>query len=203
MGCWKERKKKIIETKECYVDLHPVAKDRVVARTKASLTYLAHIIETARESAERTLYNEFGLTNKDVDVHIGWEGDLDKDGRPFGAVVSIDLGIYNKEATQKFIGKIHKLSTYPIRDGVLETLTEINAVCVNDRVFSDVDMDAKIGNEDAFEASMWARDALYALCSKIRLCALRFLAEAYWDITVESYLVGRDDLYWSNWQKID
>lgn len=192
-----------METKECYVDLHPVAKDRVVARTKASLTYLAHTIETARESAERTLYNEFGLTRKDVEVHIGWEGDLDKDGRPFGAVVSMDLGIYNKKATQEFIRKIHKLSTYPIRDGVLEILTEINAVCVNGRVFSDVDMDTKIGNEDAFEASMWARDALYALCSKIRLYALQFLAESYWDITVESYLVGKNDIYWSNGKKID
>lgn len=192
-----------METKECYVDLHPVAKDRVVARTKASLTYLAHTIETARESAERTLYNEFGLTRKDVEVHIGWEGDLDKDGRPFGAVVSMDLGIYNKKATQEFIRKIHKLSTYPIRDGVLETLTEINAVCVNGRVFSDVNMDTKIGNEDAFEASMWARDALYALCSKIRLYALQFLAESYWDITVESYLVGKNDIYWSNGKKID
>ena len=170
-----------METKECYVDLHPVAKDRVVARTKASLTYLAHTIETARESAERTLYNEFGLTRKDVE----------------------DLGIYNKKATQEFIRKIHKLSTYPIRDGVLETLTEINAVCVNGRVFSDVNMDTKIGNEDAFEASMWARDALYALCSKIRLYALQFLAESYWDITVESYLVGKNDIYWSNGKKID
>lgn len=192
-----------METKECYVDLHPVAKDRVIAHTKANLTYLAHTIETARESAERTLYNEFGLTRKDVEVHIGWEGDLDKDGRPFGAVVSMDLGIYNKKATQKFIRKIHKLSTYPIRDGVLETLTEINAVCVNGRVFSDVDMDTKIGNEDAFEASMWARDALYALCSKIRLYTLQFLAESYWDIAVESYLVGKNDIYWSNGKKID
>ena len=192
-----------METKKHYVDLHPVAKDRVMTRTKASLTYLAHVIEAARQNAESTLYNEFGLAKNDVDVHIGWEGDLDKDDRPFGAVVSVDLGIYNKAATQKFVEKISKLSTYPIRDGVLETLTEINAVCVNGRVFSDVDMDTKIGNEDAFEASMWARDALYALCSKIRLYALQFLAESYWDITVESYLVGKNDIYWANGKKID
>lgn len=44
-----------METKECYVDLHPVAKDRVMARTKASLAYLAHTIETARQSAESTV----------------------------------------------------------------------------------------------------------------------------------------------------
>ena len=150
-----------METKECYVDLHPVAKDRVMARTKASLAYLANVIETARLNAEGTLYNEFGLTKNDVEVHIGWEGDLDKDDLPFGAVVSVDFGIYNKEATQKFVGKIRNLSIYPIRDGVIETLTEINAVCVNDRVFSDVDTDAKIRNDDFFEAGMWARDALY------------------------------------------
>lgn len=192
-----------METKECYVDLHPVAKDRVIAHTKANLTYLAHTIEMARESAERTLYNEFGLTRKDVEVHIGWEGDLDKDGRPFGVVISMDLGIYNKKATQEFIRKIHKLSTYPIRDSVLETLTEINAVCVNDRVFSDVDTDAKIGNDDFFEAGMWVKDALYVLCSKIRLNALELLFSSYWDITVDSYLIERNDLYWSNGQNID
>ena len=192
-----------METKECYVDLHPVAKDRVIAHTKANLTYLAHTIETARESAERTLYNEFGLARKDVEVHIGWEGDLDKDGRPFGVVISMDLGIYNKKATQEFIRKIHKLSTYPIRDSVLETLTEINAVCVNDRVFSDVDTDAKIGNDDFFEAGMWVKYALYVLCSKIRLNALELLFSSYWDITVDSYLIERNDLYWSNGQNID
>lgn len=60
-----------METKECYVDLHPVAKDRVMARTKASLAYLAHTIETARQSAESTLYNEFGLTKNDVEIHVG------------------------------------------------------------------------------------------------------------------------------------
>lgn len=192
-----------METKECYVDLHPVAKDRVMARTKASLAYLAHTIEAARLNVENTLYNEFGLTKNDVEVHIGWEGDLDKDDRPFGAVVGVDLGIYNKEATQKFIGKIRNLSTYPIRESVLETLTEINAVCVNDRVFSDVDTDAKIGNDDFFEAGMWARDALYVLCSKVRLNVLQLLSEAYWDITVDAYLVGKNDLYWSDGQDID
>ena len=143
-----------METKECYVDLHPVAKDRVMAHTKASLAYLAHAIETARLNAESTLYNEFGLTKNDVEIHVGWEGDLDKEGRPYGAVVSVDLGIYNKTTTQKFVEKIRNLSTYPIRDGVLETLTEINAVCVNDRVFSDVDTNVKIGNDDFFEAGM-------------------------------------------------
>ena len=192
-----------METKECYVDLHPVAKDRVMVRTKGSLAYLAHVIETARQSVESTLYNEFGLTKNDVEVHVGWEGDLDKDGRPFGAVVSVDLGIYNKDTTQKFIGKIRNLSTYPIRAGVIETLTEINAVCVNDRVFSDVDTDAKIGNDDFFEAGMWARDALYVLCSKVRLNVLQLLSEAYWDITVDAYLVGKNDLYWSDGQDID
>ena len=192
-----------METKECYVDLHPVVKDRVMARTKASLAYLAHAIEAARLNAENTLYNEFGLTKNDVEVHIGWEGDLDKDDRPFGAVVSVDFGIYNKEATQKFVGKIRNLSTYPIRDGVIETLTEINAVCVNDRVFSDVDTDAKIRNDDFFEAGMWARDALYVLCSKVRLNVLQLLSEAYWDITVDAYLVGKNDLYWSDGQDID
>ena len=192
-----------METKKHYVDLHPVAKDRVMTRTKASLTYLAHVIEAARQNAESTLYNEFGLAKNDVDVHIGWEGDLDKDDRPFGAVVSVDLGIYNKAATQKFVEKISKLSTYPIRDGVLETLTEINAACVNDRVFSDVDTDSKIGNDDFFEAGMWVKDALYVLCSKIRLNALELLFSSYWDITVDSYLIERNDLYWSNGQNID
>lgn len=192
-----------METKECYVDLHPVAKDRVMARTKASLAYLANVIETARLNAEGTLYNEFGLTKNDVEVHIGWEGDLDKDDLPFGAVVSVDFGIYNKEATQKFVGKIRNLSIYPIRDGVIETLTEINAVCVNDRVFSDVDTDAKIRNDDFFEAGMWARDALYVLCSKVRLNVLQLLSEAYWDITVDAYLVGKNDIYWSDGQDID
>lgn len=192
-----------METKECYVDLHPVVKDRVMARTKASLAYLSHAIEAARLNAENTLYNEFGLTKNDVEVHIGWEGDLDKDDRPFGAIVSVDFGIYNKEATQKFVGKIRNLSTYPIRDGVIETLAEINAVCVNDRVFSDVDTDAKIRNDDFFEAGMWARDALYVLCSKVRLNVLQLLSEAYWDITVDAYLVGKNDLYWSDGQDID
>lgn len=192
-----------METKECYVDLHPVAKDRVMARTKASLAYLAHAIEAARLNAESTLYNEFGLTKNDVEIHVGWEGDLDKEGRPYGAVVSVDFGIYNKEATQKFVGKIRNLSTYPICDGVIETLTEINAVCVNDRVFSDVDTDAKIGNDDFFKAGMWARDALYVLCSKVRLNVLQLLSEAYWDITVDAYLVGKNDLYWSDGQDID
>ena len=192
-----------METKECYVDLHPVAKDRVMARTKESLAYLAHTIEVARLNAESTLYNEFGLTKNDVEIHVGWEGDLDKEGCPYGAVVSVDFGIYNKEVTQKFVGKIRNLSTYPIRDGVIETLTEINAVCVNDRVFSDVDTDAKIGNDDFFEAGMWARDALYVLCSKVRLNVLQLLSEAYWDITVDAYLVGKNDLYWSDGQDID
>ena len=192
-----------METKECYVDLHPVAKERVMARTKASLAYLANVIETARLNAEGTLYNEFGLTKNDVEVHIGWEGDLDKDDLPFGAVVSVDFGIYNKEATQKFVGKIRNLSTYPIRDGVLETLTEINAVCVNDRVFADVDTDEKVGDDDFFAAGMWARDALYVLCSKVRLNVLQLLSEAYWDITVDAYLVGKNDLYWSDGQDID
>lgn len=145
---------------------------------KESLVYLAHVIETARLNTESTLYNEFGLTKNDVEVHVGWEGDLDKDGRPYGAVVSMDFGIYNKESVQKFIGKIRKLSTYPIRDGILETLTEINAVCVNDRVFSDVDTDAKIGNDDVFEVSMWVRDALYVLCSNVRIKALQLLTES-------------------------
>ena len=99
--------------------------------------------------------------------------------------------------------KISKLSTYPIRDGVLETLTKINAACVNDRVFSDVDTDAKIGNDDFFEAGMWVKDALYVLCSKIRLNALELLFSSYWDITVDSYLIERNDLYWSNGQNID
>lgn len=192
-----------METKECYVDLHPVAKDSVMTRTKASLSYLAHAIETARLNAESTLYKEFGLTKNDVEIHVGWEGDLDKDSRPYGAVVSVDLGIYNKETTQKFIGKIRNLSTYPIRDGVLETLTEINAVCVNDRVFSDVDTNAKTRNDDFFEAGMWVKDALYVLCSKIRLNVLELLSSAYWDITVDAYLVGKNDLYWSDGQDID
>ena len=192
-----------METRECYVDLLPVAKDRIMARTKESLAYLAHTIETARQSAESTLYNEFGLTKNDVEIHVGWEGDLDKEGRPYGAVVSVDLGIYNKTTTQKFVEKIRNLSTYPIRDGVLETLTEINAVCVNDRVFSDVDTDAKIRNDDFFEAGMWARDALYVLCSKVRLNVLQLLSEAYWDITVDAYLVGKNDIYWSDGQDID
>ena len=170
---------------------------------KESLVYLAHVIETARQSAERTLYNEFGLTKNDVEVHIGWEGDLDKDGRPYGAVVSMDFGIYNKESVQKFIGKIRKLSTHPIRDGILETLTEINAVCVNDRVFSDVDTDAKIGNEDFFDAGMWARDAIYVLCSKVRLKVLQLLAESYWYIVVEAYLVGKNDLFCPDGRNID
>lgn len=184
-----------METKECYVDLHPVAKDRVMAHTKASLTYLAYAIEMARLNAESTLYNEFGLAKNDVEIHVGWEGDLDKEGRPYGAVVSVDLGIYNKTTTQKFVEKIRNLSTYPIRDGVLETLTEINAVCVNDRVFSDVDTNVKIGNDDFFEAGMWVKDALYVLCSKIRLNVLQLLSEAYWDITVDTYLIGKNDLY--------
>ena len=117
--------------------------------------------------------------------------------------MSVDFGIYNKEATQKFVGKIRNLSTYPIRDGVLEALTEINAVCVNDRVFSDVDTNAKIGNDDFFESGMWVRDALYVIFSKIRLNVLQLLSEAYWDITVDAYLVGKNDLYWSDGQDID
>lgn len=186
-----------METKECYVDLHPVAKDRVMARTKASLAYLAHAIEVARLNAESTLYNEFGLTKNDVEIHVGWEG------RPYGAVVSVDSGIYNKEVTQKFVGKIRNLSTYPIRDGIIETLTEINAVCVNDRVFADVDTDEKVGNDDFFAVGMWTRDALYVIFSKIRLNVLQLLSEAYLDIAVDAYLVVKNDLYWSDGQDID
>lgn len=192
-----------METKECYVDLHPVAKDRIMTCTKASLTYLAHAIETARQSTESTLYNEFGLTKNDVEIHVGWEGDLDKEGHPYGAVVSVDFGIYNKEATQKFVGKIRNLSTYPIRDGVIETLTEINAVCVNDRVFADIDTDEKVGDDDFFTVGMWTRDALYVIFSKIRLNVLQLLSEAYWDIAVDAYLVGKNNLYWSDGQDID
>ena len=152
---------------------------------------------------ESTLYNEFGLTKNDIEVHVGWGGDLDKDGRPFGAVVSVDFRIYNKETTQKFVGKIRNLSIYPIRDGVIETLTEINAVCVNDRVFADIDTDEKVGDDDFFAAGVWVRDALYVLCSKIRLNAINFIASAYLDANVDSYLIGKNNIYSSDGQDIE
>lgn len=192
-----------METKECYVDLHPVAKDRIMVRTKASLAYLAHAIETARQDAMSMLCNEFGLKKTNVAVQIGWKGDLDRENYPYNAVVTVDFGLYDKESVQNFVNKIRNLSTYPIRDGVLETLTEINAVYVNDRVFGDVDTDEKIGNDDFFEASVWVRDALYVLCSKIRLNAINFIAAAYWDANVDSYLIGKNNIYSSDGQDIE
>ena len=55
-----------METKECYVDLHPVAKDRVMARTKASLAYLAHAIEAARLTLRSTSVGRVIWTRKVV-----------------------------------------------------------------------------------------------------------------------------------------
>lgn len=192
-----------METRECYVGLHHVAKDRVMARTKASLAYLAHAIETARQDAMSMLCNEFGLEKNNVAVQIGWKGDLDRENYPYNAVVTVDFGLYDKESVQNFVNKIRNLSTYPIRDGVLGTLTEINAVYINDRVFGDVDTDEKIGNNDFFEVGVWVRDALYVLCSKIRLNAINFIASAYWDANVDSYLIGKNNIYSSDGHKID